>query len=102
MAATFLINGAAVFGLLQTRRLVQLGFPATPILWLTGLGIATLLAGAGVFRLAESRLQDTAGLRRAYALACAAGGLALAVLAAAPGAAVARRRWWSRVAWRCL
>jgi MFS family permease len=84
VAATFLINGAAVFGLLQTRRLVQLGFPASPILWFTGLGVATLLAGAGVFRLAQGHLDDTRGLLRAYALACAAGALGVAWLAVAP------------------
>lgn len=87
VAATFLINGAAVFGLLQTRRLVQLGFPASPILWFTALGILTLLAGAGVFRLAESHLADVGGLLRAFALACAAGAAALVGLAAAPDAA---------------
>ena len=74
VAATFLINGAAVFGLLQTRRLVQLGFPVRPILWFTGLGILTLLAGAGVFRLAEPHVGERAA-RRTGLYAGALGGV---------------------------
>jgi MFS family permease len=88
IAATFLINGAAVFGLLQARRLIELGFPATPILWFTGLGMVTLLVGAAVFRLAQAHLDDVHRLRRAYTLACAAGAAGVAGLAVAPGAAL--------------
>lgn len=76
------------FGLLQARRLIQLGFPTTPILWFAGLGIVTLLAGAGVFRLAQSHLTDLDRLLAAYALACVAGAVALAVMAVAPDAVV--------------
>lgn len=89
IAATFLINGAAVFGLLQTRRLIQLGFPATPILWFTGLGVLTLVVGAGVFRLAQAHLDNGNRLLTVYALACAAGAASLAGLAAAHDAVVA-------------
>ena len=86
IAATFLINGAAVFGLLQVRRLIQIGFPATPILWFTGLGVLTLMAGAGVFRLAQPHLDDVDRLLAAYALACAAGAAGVAGLAIVPDA----------------
>jgi MFS family permease len=88
IVATFLINGASVFGLLQARRLIQLGFPATPILWFTGLGMLTLLAGAGVFRLAQSYLGDADRLLGAYALACSAGATGVVGLAVAPDAVV--------------
>jgi hypothetical protein len=88
VAATFLINGAALVGRLQARRLIELGFPATPIVWFTALGIVTVLVGAAVFRLAEGHVEDAGGLLRAFSLACAAGSAGLVMLAAAPDAAV--------------
>jgi MFS family permease len=88
IAITFLVNGAAVFGLLQTRRLLQLGFPATPIIWFTALGVLSLLLGAGVFRMAQSYLDDGARLMTAYAIACAVGAVSVAGLAVAPNAVV--------------
>ncbi len=88
IAATFLVNGAAVFGLLQTKRLIGLGFPATPILWFSGLGVLTLIVGAGVFRFAQPRIDKVGRLLRVYALACTAGAVAVAGLAAAPNAVV--------------
>jgi MFS family permease len=88
IAATFLINAAAVFGLLQTRRLIELGFPTTPIVWFVVLGVLTLLTGVGVFRLARPRLDDGDRLLWGYALACAVGAAGVSGLAAAPDAMV--------------
>lgn len=60
-AATLAANGAALFGRLQPRRLVDLGLPTDPVAWFTALGVTALLVGAATFRLAERRLGDAAG-----------------------------------------
>jgi predicted MFS family arabinose efflux permease len=58
------------------------------MLWFSGLGVLTLLVGAGVFRFAQPRIDDVARLLRVYALACTAGAVAVAGLADAPNAVV--------------
>jgi hypothetical protein len=82
-AATFLVNGAAAAGRLQPLRLVDLGLPTDPVLWFTGLGVLTLLAGAAALRVVERRLDAETALRD-YALACAAGAAGALALAVAP------------------
>ena len=86
MTATLLVNGALVAGRLLARRLVDLGFPTTPLVAYTGLGVAALLAGAAVLRAVEMHIDDARTARRGYLLACAAGALGLTVLALASGA----------------
>lgn len=83
LAATFLVNGAAVaFGRLYPKQLVDLGFPERPdpIVWFTGLGIATFVAGALALRIVDARIAGAGGARRAYAAACAVGGLGVLLL----------------------
>jgi MFS family permease len=87
LAATFLVNGAAVaFGRLYPKQLVDLGFPdrAEPIVWFTGLGIVTFLAGALALRIIEVRIAGAGVARRAYAAACAIGTVGVLLLAVAP------------------
>jgi MFS family permease len=79
--ATFLVNGAAIFGRLQARRLVDIGLPFDPVAWLTALGVLTLLAGAAALRVVEPRIDDGRTALRSYAVACAAGVSGLIVLA---------------------
>jgi predicted MFS family arabinose efflux permease len=84
-AATFLVNGAAVgFGRLQTRRLVDIGFPSDPVAWFAALGILTLLVGAIAFRLVERRIDSVRTTLWGYVMACAVGAVGLIGLAAAP------------------
>jgi MFS family permease len=83
-AATFLVNGAAAFGRLYPRRLVDLGLPSDPVAWFTALGVVTLLVGAAALRVAQTRIDDERSAPRGYALACAAGVVGAVVLASAP------------------
>ncbi|HEX9987749.1 MAG TPA: MFS transporter [Chloroflexia bacterium] len=85
--ATFLVNGAAdTFGRLYPKQLVGLGFPnrLDPIVWFTGLGIVTFVAGALALRIVEARIASAGVARRAYAAACGLGVLGVLLLAAAP------------------
>jgi hypothetical protein len=85
LAATFLVNGAAVgFGRLQPLRLVDLGLPTDPVAWFTVLGVLTLLAGAAALRVTEARVDRARGALRGYVVACAAGAVGAVVLAGAP------------------
>lgn len=87
LAATFLVNGAAVaFGRLQARRLVDIGLPLDPVAWFTGLGILALLVGAAALRLVESQIDGPRTALRGYGIACAAGAVGLVGLAGAPEA----------------
>ena len=86
LAATFLVNGAAASGRLHAARLVDIGLPSDPVVWLTGLGILTLLAGAAALRAVEGAIDDSHAAPRGYVLACAAGAVGLVLLAAAPEA----------------
>jgi MFS family permease len=83
--ATLLVNTAAASARLHQRRLVDIGFPARPLVWFTVLGILTLLVGAGVMRAVESRLTDEPPALRGYRAAALAGAAGVAGLAVAPG-----------------
>ena len=84
-AATFLVNGAWVaVGRLQARRLVDLGLPSDPVVWLAALGVLTLLVGAAALRIVESRIDDARTALRGSAIACAAGVVGAIGLAGAP------------------
>jgi MFS family permease len=85
--ATFLVNGAAdTFGRLYPKQLIGLGFPnrPDPIVWFTGLGIATFIVGALALRIVEARIAGADVARRVYAAACGIGAFGLFLLAAAP------------------
>lgn len=85
LAATFLINGAAdAYGRLQARRLIDLGFPANPVIWYTALGVLTLLVGAAAFRLVEPHVEDVRKTLWGYVAACGIGAVGLVGLAGAP------------------
>jgi len=85
IAATFLVNGAAIgFGRLRPRRLVDLGLPADPVLWFTALGVLTLLVGAAALLVVERHVDVVRAMQRGYAIACAAGAVGAVGLAAAP------------------
>jgi hypothetical protein len=85
LAATFLVNGAAVgFGRLQARRLVELGLPSDPVLWFAGLGFLALLVGAAALRLVEPHVDDERGALRGYVAACGAGAVGVVTFAGAP------------------
>jgi hypothetical protein len=87
LAATFLVNGAAdAFARVQPRRLIDLGLPVDPVVWFTGLGLLTLLAGAAALLLVEARIDDSRTALRGYAVAAGAGALGLLALAGAPEA----------------
>lgn len=91
-AATFLVNGAIVgFGRLYPKQLVDLGFPsrADPIVWFTGLGIVTFIAGALALRIVEARIAAAGVARCAYAAACGIGAIGVLLLSAAPDAITA-------------
>ena len=85
--ATFLVNGASDAARLFPKQLVTLGFPdgITPIAWLTGLGIVTLLAGIPALKILEARAHEVSIARRNYIVACAIGAAGLLLLAFAPG-----------------
>ena len=84
LAATFLVNGAATFGRLQQRRLVDLGLPSDPVAWFTALGVLTLLLGAAALRTVQPHIDGMRTALRGYVLACAAGAVGLIGLAGAP------------------
>jgi hypothetical protein len=85
VGATVLVNGAAdAFGRLYARRLVDIGFPANPVLWFAALGVFILLVGAIALRLVEAHIDDVGTAQRGYVVACIAGAVGLVGLAAAP------------------
>lgn len=87
-AATILVNGAAdAFERLFPKRLLELGFPEVPapIVWLTALGLVTLMVAALALRIVEGCIDGVGVARRVYAAACAVGALGLIMLAFAPG-----------------
>ncbi|MDJ0789663.1 MAG: MFS transporter [Myxococcota bacterium] len=88
-AATVLINGAAEgFGRLEAKHLVALGLPQTPdpIVWLTALGLASLLLAALALRVVEAGIDGRNAAPRIYAAACAVGALGVGLFALAPDA----------------
>ncbi|WP_219467901.1 MFS transporter, partial [Nonomuraea rhizosphaerae] len=84
LAATMLLNGAAVVSWLFPQRLITLGLPADPALWYTALVVCASGAGVVALRVAQPRLGG--GVRGLYAGSCLLGVLGLAVLAGAPEA----------------
>jgi hypothetical protein len=88
LTATMIINGASIISWLFPRQLVDLGFPADPVLWYTALGIACFAAGILALRWVEARIDGAGVARRAYALACLAGVIGLILLACAPDALI--------------
>ena len=91
-AATLLVNGAAEgYGRLLAKHLVDLGLPRAPdpIVWLTGLGLVSLVAGALALRVVEARIDGVGVARRVYVAACAIGAAGLVLFAVAPDAATA-------------
>ena len=83
-AATLLVTAAAGSGRLHQRRLVDVGFPAEPLVWFTALGVLTLLVGAGVMRILGPRLDDERASLHGYLAAGAAGAVGATWLAVAP------------------
>ena len=83
-AATLAVNGAALFGRLQPRRLVDLGVPTDPVLWFTAVGVTALLVGALALRVAGRYFGDGDSALRGYVAACAAGVAGAVGLAVAP------------------
>lgn len=91
-AATALVNGAnEVAGRLDVKQLVALGFPEAPhpIVWLTVLGLVTMVLAAVALRIVEARIDGVDIAPRVYAAACAVGVLGLLVLALAPSVTMA-------------
>lgn len=88
LTAAMIINGAGMVSWLFPRQLVDLGFPADPVLWYTAIGTASFAAGAVALRLVERGIDRTATARRTYALACCAGAAGLILLTRAPNAIV--------------
>jgi len=89
-AATFLVNGAAEgFGRLYPKQLLNLGLAerAEPIVWLTALGLMTLVAGALALRVVEARIDGLGSAPRVYATACCIAAVGLLMLAQAPNEA---------------
>jgi len=87
LVAAFLVEAAVdASGRLLPRRLVDLGFPAEPLIYYTVLSVLALLLGAVALRFVERRIDHAETARRGHAAACAAGAIGLAGLAVAPDA----------------
>jgi MFS family permease len=83
-AATVLVNGAHQSGRLYQLRLIEVGWPAEPLVWFAGLSVIILLVGAVSLRLVEARVHDARVSRLTYTLGCVAGAVGLVGLAIAP------------------
>ena len=86
LVCTLLINGADEgFGRLYVKRLLDIGLPdgAPAVVWLTGLAIACLALSLVALAAVSRFLQRNGEHSRAYSVAAAVGGLALALFAAA-------------------
>ena len=87
LAATFFVNGAdEAFSRLFPKRIVELGLPdiAEPIVYLTLLGLITLILGATSLRILEAHIKGEGSVRRFYVIGSAIGAIGLAVFAMAP------------------
>jgi MFS transporter, DHA3 family, tetracycline resistance protein len=84
LATTFVVAGFTNgIGRLYSLRVVDVGVPTDPVLWLTVVSTLTLVAGSAVLRLVEPSIDRGDADRRAFGLAClvaavGAAGLALA------------------------
>jgi MFS family permease len=83
-AVTVLVNGAHEFARLYPLRLIDVGFPAEPLVWFTALNVLILLVGVVVLRIVEVRVHDGHAGRHAYVLGCLAGTVGVVALAVAP------------------
>lgn len=83
-AATVVAHGALDSGRLYQLRLIDIGFPAEPLVWFTALNVVMLVFGAIALKLVETRVHDLPKARRTYVLACLAGAIGVAALAVAP------------------
>jgi MFS family permease len=84
VAATFLVNGAGIFGRLYPRRLVDIGLPSNPVVWFTVLGVLALLMGAVALRAIEPHIDGVRTAQRGYVFACAVGAIGVIGLVGAP------------------
>lgn len=90
-AATLLVNGAAeAYERLYPKQLLDLGLPTAPdpIVWLTLLGLVTLLVSVIALRIVESRIDGVGAPRWAYASACLLCAVGVGLLGVAPGPAL--------------
>jgi hypothetical protein len=88
LTATMIINGAGMITWLFPRQLVDLGFPADPVLWYTAIGTSSFAAGAVALRFVERRIDGAGAVHRTYGLACCVGVAGLILLAYAPDAII--------------
>jgi hypothetical protein len=74
---------------LHPKQLVDLGLPGAlnPVLWFTGLGVATYALAALALAIVEARINGENAARHIYALACFSGAFGLALLVLAPDSA---------------
>ncbi|MCW2605096.1 MAG: major facilitator superfamily 1 [Pseudonocardiales bacterium] len=84
LVATLLTNGAHEYARLYQLRLIDVGFPARPLVWFTGLSVLMLLLGAVVLRIIERRVRDPATGRGCYVAGGTIAALGLSVFALAP------------------
>ena len=88
LIATVIINAAAMISWVFPRQLVNEGFPSSPVLWYTALGVLSSLVGVLALHLVGARVNGVGVARRTYALSCFLGLLGLIILAYAPTAIV--------------
>ncbi|GAB3403993.1 MFS transporter [Flindersiella endophytica] len=89
-AATVVAHGALDSGRLYQLRLIDVGFPAEPLVWFTALNVLMLGLGAVTLKLVEARVHHLPVARvgwwsgAGWAVACVAGALGVTVLALTP------------------
>jgi MFS family permease len=84
LAATFVVAGLTNgIGRLYSLRVVDVGVPGDPVLWLTAVSSLTLVAGSVVLRLVEPRIDRDDVDRRSFGLACLVAAVGAAGLAVA-------------------
>jgi MFS family permease len=88
LTATMITNGAGMITWLFPRQLVDLGFPADPVLWYTAIGTMSFATGAFALRFVEHCIDGAGAARRTYALACCVGVAGVILLVHAPNAII--------------